>query len=107
MLAFGMLLVPVLYMVFGLPQLLPGEVLKWIGAGISDLGETQAIGAIQSRMQGAGTMVQNASKVVAGERAKVLKERAANQVEAAPSGVRQRLPGHGGQGVTPKGPDRG
>lgn len=101
MLAFGMLLVPVLYMVFGLPQLLPGEVLKWIGAGISDLGETQAIGAIQSRMQGAGTMVQNASKVVAGERAKVLKERAANQVEAAPSGVRQRLPGHGGQGVTP------
>lgn len=50
LLAFGLLLVPVLYMTFGLPQLLPGEVLKWIGAGISDLGETNAIRAIEQKM---------------------------------------------------------
>lgn len=112
MLAFGLLLVPVLYMVFGLPQLLPGEVLKWIGAGISDLGETQAIAGIR---QGMAEM--RPGPLTAGGRIsvgrsyaddwKARKEKAENGGNggggggSAPSGVRQRLPGHGGQGVTP------
>ncbi|GHU12989.1 membrane protein [Betaproteobacteria bacterium] len=39
---FAATLLPILYMIFSLPQTLPGEVLKWIGAGVSDLGQTQA-----------------------------------------------------------------
>lgn len=112
MLAFGLLLVPVLYMVFGLPQLLPGEVLKWIGAGIGDLGETQAIAGIRQ-----GMAERRPGPLTAGGRIsvgrsyaddwKARKEKAENGGNggggggSAPSGVRQRLPGHGGQGVTP------
>lgn len=47
---FGLTLLPVLYMVFGLPQILPDHVLRWIGAGVSDLGETQAVGQMRSGM---------------------------------------------------------
>jgi hypothetical protein len=43
-------LLPVLYMTFGLPQILPDHVLRWIGAGVSDLGETQAVGQMRSGM---------------------------------------------------------
>jgi conjugal transfer/type IV secretion protein DotA/TraY len=53
--AYGMLLLPVLYMVYGLPQVLPDHVLKWLNAGVHDLGATGAIGAMQSRMQPAAT----------------------------------------------------
>ena len=47
---FGLTLLPVLYMTFGLPQILPDHVLRWIGAGVSDLGETQAVGQMRSGM---------------------------------------------------------
>lgn len=52
---YGAILIPVLYMIFGLPQALPGHVLKYIGGGVDDLGETHAQGQIagaQSRMLG-------------------------------------------------------
>jgi len=39
---YGFVLIPVLYMIFGLPQALPGHVLEWIGGGVRDLGETGA-----------------------------------------------------------------
>ncbi|GGM30820.1 membrane protein [Pseudomonas asuensis] len=39
---YGLLLLPIMYMIFGLSQSLPDVVLKWIGAGISSMGETQA-----------------------------------------------------------------
>ena len=48
---FGLVLLPVTYMVFGLPQTLPDHVLKWIGAGISDLGETQATNHMRGGME--------------------------------------------------------
>lgn len=47
---FGLTLLPVLYMIFGLPQILPDHVLRWIGAGVNDLGETQAVGQMRSGM---------------------------------------------------------
>ncbi|HBP6601309.1 TPA: type IV secretion system protein DotA-like protein [Pseudomonas aeruginosa] len=47
---FGLTLLPVLYMTFGLPQILPDHVLRWIGAGVNDLGETQAVGQMRSGM---------------------------------------------------------
>lgn len=43
---FGIVLIPVIYMIFGLPQALPGHVLEWIGGGVRDLGETGAQSAI-------------------------------------------------------------
>jgi conjugal transfer/type IV secretion protein DotA/TraY len=49
--AYGMLLLPVLYMIYGLPQVLPDHVLKWINAGVHDLGATGA----SSHMQNQGT----------------------------------------------------
>lgn len=50
---FGLTLLPVLYMTFGLPQILPDHVLRWIGAGIGDLGETSASGEMRRGMQSA------------------------------------------------------
>ncbi len=50
---FGLTLLPVLYMTFGLPQILPDHVLRWIGAGISDLGETNAVSQMRGGMAGA------------------------------------------------------
>jgi len=47
---FGFVLLPVLYMCFGLPQVLPDKVLQWIGGGVADLGETSALGETRTRM---------------------------------------------------------
>ena len=48
-LAFGGLLLPVLYMIYGLPQVLPDHVLKWINAGVHDLGATGASAEMQRK----------------------------------------------------------
>lgn len=50
MIAYAAILGPVLYMTYGLPQALPDVALKWIGAGITPLGETSAIS--ESRQAG-------------------------------------------------------
>ena len=44
------LIVAVLYMCFALPQMLPGTVLSWIGGGISDPGESNAVQNVRSQM---------------------------------------------------------
>ena len=46
------LIVAVLYMCFALPQMLPGTVLSWIGGGISDPGESNAVQSVRSQMAG-------------------------------------------------------
>lgn len=50
LLVFGVTLLPILYMCFGLPQVLPDKVLQWIGGGVADLGETSGIGEMRSGM---------------------------------------------------------
>ncbi|APV43179.1 hypothetical protein PFAS1_16125 [Pseudomonas frederiksbergensis] len=45
---YGLLLLPVIYMIFGLSQTLPDEVLKRIGIGIDSMGSTQATGEMRS-----------------------------------------------------------
>jgi conjugal transfer/type IV secretion protein DotA/TraY len=47
MFAFGLTLLPVLYMIYGLPQVLPDHVLKWINAGVHDLGATHAMSGVR------------------------------------------------------------
>ncbi|MBN0741798.1 hypothetical protein JTL98_32665, partial [Pseudomonas aeruginosa] len=42
LIVYGFVLLPVMYMIFALSQSLPDTVLRWIGAGISSMGETQA-----------------------------------------------------------------
>ena len=44
------LIVVVLYMCSALPQMLPGSVLSWIGGGISDPGESNAVQSVRSQM---------------------------------------------------------
>jgi hypothetical protein len=39
---YGLVLLPVVYMIFGLSQTLPDTVLRWIDAGICCMGEVQA-----------------------------------------------------------------
>jgi len=51
---FGIVLLPVLYMVYGLPQYLPDHVLRWVGAGISDLGETGAMSEMRGGLARVG-----------------------------------------------------
>lgn len=50
LIVFGFTLLPILYMSFGLPQVLPDKVLQWIGAGVSDLGETGALSEMRGGM---------------------------------------------------------
>jgi len=59
--AFGITLLPVLYMIYGLPQVLPDHVLKWINAGVQDLGATHAMsnvrgGLVMSHLQAKGPL---------------------------------------------------
>jgi conjugal transfer/type IV secretion protein DotA/TraY len=48
---FGMTCLPVMYMIFGLSQALPDVVLRWIGAGISSMGETEATSSMRTGLQ--------------------------------------------------------
>ena len=54
---FGLTLLPVLYMTFGLPQVLPDHVLRWIGAGIGDLGETSAMNQMRGGIAAVGSSI--------------------------------------------------
>lgn len=57
MMMYGFVLLPVTYMIFGLSQALPDSVLRWIGAGISDLGETNAGNEMRRGVEGAGNRI--------------------------------------------------
>lgn len=48
---YGLLLLPVIYMIFGLSQTLPDVVLKWIGIGIDSMGSTQATNEMRSNTE--------------------------------------------------------
>jgi len=67
-LVFGGVLLPVLYMVYGLPQVLPDHVLRWINAGVHDLGATNATSAMQSRQapQAAAANADYAKRIAGG-----------------------------------------
>ena len=52
--AYALMLLPILYMCFGLPQVLPDKVLQWIGGGVADLGETSALGEMRTGLARAG-----------------------------------------------------
>lgn len=45
---FGLTLLPILYMIFFLPQTLPDEILRWLGGGLNSLGDSSAVGQVQS-----------------------------------------------------------
>lgn len=51
MIMYGLVLLPVVYMIFGLCNALPDAILTWIGAGIKPLGETQATAEMRSGME--------------------------------------------------------
>lgn len=68
---FGLTLLPVLYMTFGLPQILPDHVLRWIGAGIGDLGETSAVGQMRGGVASAGAAVAASGGKSAGAKARL------------------------------------
>lgn len=55
LIAFGLLLMPVMYMAFTLPQALPDQVLRWIGAGTGDLGESGASGKVLAGLAATST----------------------------------------------------
>lgn len=66
---FGMTCLPVMYMIFGLSQSLPDVVLRWIGAGVSSMGETEATSSMRTALQqnaaaqASGALRQKASEV--------------------------------------------
>lgn len=53
---YGMLLLPIVYMIFGLTNALPDAILTWIGAGIKPLGETEATAQMRAGMERHGAM---------------------------------------------------
>jgi len=107
MIALSFLLIPVLQMCFGLPQILPGAVLQWIGAGVSDLGESGATGKLQSGLA-AGSLPENQLEEIQNKRLQAKKAQAAS--DARDQKLLGALKGQGGgnnamtggQGVTPK-----
>lgn len=59
---FGLLLMPTLYMIYSLPQVLPDHVLKWINAGVHDLGATAAA----NEMRGGVTQAAPTPRILGG-----------------------------------------
>lgn len=47
MTAFGLTLLPILYMIYSLPQVLADEILRWVGGGLSALGESNAVSNVR------------------------------------------------------------
>ena len=47
-------LLPILYMIFSLPQSMPDEILRWVGGGIGSLGETSANSGITGALDSYG-----------------------------------------------------
>lgn len=93
MVVFGFILLPITYMVFGLPQVLPDHVLKWIGAGIADLGETHASHTMRGNMERAALASAGAPPVALSRRS----GGGAPGGSDSPSGPRLP-PGGGGRG---------
>ena len=52
MAAFALTLLPIMYMIFFLPQTLSDQILQWIGGGVRSLGDSQAIGKAQAGLAG-------------------------------------------------------
>ncbi|CAE6793394.1 hypothetical protein R70006_04955 [Paraburkholderia domus] len=52
MLVYCIMVSAVFMLVFGLPQTLPDRILRWIGAGVGDLGEQSTMGKIESSASG-------------------------------------------------------
>ena len=48
---YGFILLPIVYMIYGLTNALPDAILTWIGAGIKPLGETQATSEMRAGME--------------------------------------------------------
>lgn len=96
-------LLAVLYMCFALPQMLPGTVLSWIGGGISDPGESNAVQNVRSQMVGStGQRVFNPLRRPKKEES--LKGPASKKAGNVNSKGNQTL--QGGQGTAPGGSEK-
>lgn len=90
-------LLAVLYLCFALPQMLPGTVLTWIGGGISDLGESNAVGSVRGEMA-----MPRKSGVYQPIRAKLRPGEGGKGKGAVIQAPKDTSPVGGGQGVEPK-----
>ena len=81
MTAFGVTLLPILYMIYSLPQVLADEILRWVGGGLSALGESNAVGNVR---EGFGRLASS--------------PQARDPMSALPSGPRGRIGQGGGAG---------
>ncbi len=107
---YGVVLIPVLYMIFGLPQALPGHVLKYIGGGVDDLGETHAqsqIGGAHSRLNQEHSLMGGSGGFRAlgnlGGGGQPSPRRLGNDGGKSPGGSIDGGPGGGGGGLGPRG----
>ena len=62
---YAAVLLPILYMIFGLAQTMPDEILRWVGGGIGSLGETTANSGIVGAMDSFGKTGGSAGKTMA------------------------------------------
>jgi len=111
--ALAIILLPVLYMIFALPQTLPGQVLTWIGGGIKDLGEGGASSAFQQNMARVGASGAASKSITGGNQGRkqlAAKEPGGNTPGAGggrdlPSSNTSAAPMTSPQGVAPNTPD--
>lgn len=88
MVIYCMIILAVFMLVFSLPQTLPDRILKWIGAGIGDLGEQNSIGRIES---GASSSARMAATSGAGKQAAIASAKGAQVDRAIQSDIRHAL----------------
>jgi hypothetical protein len=74
MLIYGVIILGVFMLVFSLPQTLPDRILRWIGAGIGDLGEQNTMSRIESGASGQAKAAAVAGAAGLARRAQVRKE---------------------------------
>jgi hypothetical protein len=110
LIVYGFVLLPVVYMIFGLSQTLPDTVLRWIGAGISSMGETQASDVMRSNSEkyGPGALRGGREPKSEATRPRLSGQGGTGQLGGPPfapgggSGGGNRILSHNPQGVAPQ-----
>lgn len=94
-LIYGVIIFAVFMLVFSLPQTLPDRILRWVGAGISDLGEQNTMSRIESGASG-----QAKAAAVAGAAGMARRTQERKETRRADAGERDEADGARPEGHT-------
>ena len=89
------ILLSIFSLTFALPQTLPDRILRWVGAGIGDLGEQQSMGRVESAASGAARMAYTSGSQKSAARSAATRDaqkaRRAEEAQSARDATQQQL----------------